>query len=112
MTGQIEKTTGNNLVDAISTAHPSLLKKDEIDNIAVPVQIHAPEHDPAFTQELKEHANSVIPTLNVAYDYQYYPGQTHGFACKADESKPEAKKAMERAKNAAVAWFSTWLHLH
>lgn len=103
---------GNNLVDAISTAHPSLLTKEEVDAVGVPVQILAPEHDPAFTPELKAHANSVIPTLNVEYDYQYFPGVSHGFATKCDESDEKQKKALERAKNAAVGWFSQILHLH
>ncbi|KAL8684192.1 MAG: hypothetical protein Q9224_006532, partial [Gallowayella concinna] len=36
---------GKNLVDAISAAHPSFLTKEEIDAVAVPVQILAPETD-------------------------------------------------------------------
>lgn len=61
---------GNNLVDCISTGHPTWLTKEEIDNIGVPVQILAPEHDDAYTQELKDHSNSVIPTFGIPYDYQ------------------------------------------
>lgn len=34
---------GQNLLDCVSVAHPSLLSKDEIDNLGVPVQILAPE---------------------------------------------------------------------
>jgi len=44
---------GKNLVDAISVAHPSLLTKEEIDNVAVPVQVLAPETDGMYTPELK-----------------------------------------------------------
>ena len=43
----------NNLVDCISVAHPSLLTKEEIQDVAVPVQIMAPEIDPMYTPELK-----------------------------------------------------------
>lgn len=103
---------GNNLVDCISTAHPSLLTKEEIDAVAVPVQILAPEHDPQLTPELKAHANSVIPSLNVEYDYQYFPGLMHGFAVRCDQSDAKQKKGFERAKNAAVGWFAQFLHLH
>jgi len=76
------------------------------------VQILAPEHDPVFTPELKAHANSVIPTLNVEYDYQYFPGLKHGFSTRGDQSDPKQKQGLERAKNAAVGWFAQMLHLH
>ena len=109
---RIDYSSGKNLVDCISTAHPSLLTKEEINTVGVPVQIMAPEHDPAFTPELKAHANSVIPTLNVEYDYQYFPGLSHGFSIRGDPSDPKQKNGKERAKNAAVAWFAQILHLH
>ncbi|KAK4695676.1 hypothetical protein P7C71_g2104, partial [Lecanoromycetidae sp. Uapishka_2] len=101
-----------NLVDCISTAHPSALTKEEIDAVAVPVQILASEHDPQFTPELKEYVNKVIPSLNVEYDYQYFPGLIHGFAVRGDQSDPKQKLGLERAKNAAVGWFAQMLHLH
>jgi len=101
---------GAGLVDAISTAHPSALTKEEIDNVGVPVQILAPETDPLFTPELKEYANKVIPTLGVEYDYQYFPEVVHGFAVRGDPNDPKSKKALERAKNAAVSWFIQQLH--
>jgi len=100
---------GNALVDAISTAHPSLLEKAEIDDISVPVQILAPEIDPLFTSELKEYSNKVIPGLNVEYDYQYFPGLVHGFATRGDVNNPAQKKGLERAKDAAVHWFQQHL---
>lgn len=100
---------GKTLVDLISTAHPTLLTKEEIDAVAVPVQILAPENDPLFTPELKEHANRVIPTLNIGYMYQFFPGMAHGFATKCDSSNGKQRRALEIAKNAAVGWFA---HLH
>ncbi|KUJ12522.1 alpha/beta-hydrolase [Mollisia scopiformis] len=99
-----------NLVNCISTAHPSLLEKSEIENVKVPVQIIAPEIDPQFTPGLKELANSIIPTLGVPYDYQYFPGIEHGFATKGDESKIAEYSAVKRAKGSMVAWFRLWLH--
>ncbi|KAL1612333.1 hypothetical protein SLS60_000559 [Paraconiothyrium brasiliense] len=98
------------VVDAISMAHPSLVEKTEIDNVKVPVQILAPEHDQMFTPELKEHANKVIPTIGVPYEYIYFPGLTHGFAAKGDEKDPKQKDGLERAKNSAVGFFKEFLH--
>lgn len=102
---------GKNLVDAISTAHPSILTKEEVAAVAVPVQILAPEHDPQLTQELKDYCNATIPTLGVDYDYQYFPGLAHGFATRGDSSNKAQKNGLERAKNAAVHWFVQQLHV-
>jgi len=65
-----------------------------------------------FTPELKAHANSVIPTLNVECDYQHFPGLKHGFSTRGDQSDLKQKQGLERAKNAAVGWFAQILHLH
>lgn len=103
---------GNPLVDCISTAHPSLLTKEEINEVGVPAQILAPEHDPVFTPDLKAYANETIPKLNIGYDYQYFPGVAHGFAIKCDEKGSDLeKKSLTRAKNAVVSWFAQYLQI-
>ena len=99
-------------MDCISTGHPSRLTEEEINAVAVPVQILAPETDPQFTPELKAYANEVIPSLNLEYDYQYFPGLRHGFATRCDQNDAKQRKGLERAKNAAVGWFAQILHLH
>ena len=98
------------LVDCISPAHPTWLTKEHMDNIGVPVQIIAPEHDVTFTPELKEYANRVIPTKGVPYDYQYFPSVEHSFATRGNPDDPKERRAMVRAKNAQVAWMREWLH--
>ena len=91
-------------------AHPSLVEKAEIDAVKVPVQIMAPENDHAFTAELKEYANKVIPTLGVSYEYIYFPGLTHGFAARGDSTNKVQKDGLERAKRCAVNFFNEFLH--
>ncbi|KAI0482085.1 endo-1,3-1,4-beta-D-glucanase [Xylariaceae sp. FL0804] len=100
------------LVDAISIAHPSLVEPAELDACAAPCQICAPETDPAFTPELKEHANRVLPAPGgpPAYEYVYFPGVAHGFAAKGDRSDPLQRASLERAKNSAVNFFKEFLH--
>lgn len=101
---------GRQLVDCISTAHPSRLTEEEIQNVGVPVQILSPENDSAYTPELKAFSNKVIPTLGVPYDYSFFPGLVHGFAVKGDPKSEVEMKGLVRAKNAAVYWFKQWLH--
>lgn len=98
------------LVDCISTAHPSWLTKEEIQNVGVPVQILAPEIDPVFTPELKEFSQKTIPSLGLPLDYQHFPGVEHAFSVRGNRADEAEMKALERAKNAAVHWFKQWLH--
>lgn len=98
------------LVDCISAAHPTWLTKEEMDEVAVPVQILAPEHDPAFNPELKEYANRTIPTKGVPYDYQFFPGVEHAFTTRGNPEDTKELRAMVRGKNAQVNWMKEWLH--
>lgn len=98
------------LVDCISAAHPSWLTKEEIQDIGVPVQILAPENDHAFTPELKQFSNHVIPGLGLDYDYHHFAGLQHAFAIRGNRADEAEMKGLERAKNAAVFWFKQWLH--
>jgi len=100
----------NHLVDAISMAHPSVVTKEEIDAVHVPVQIMAPEMDPMFSPELKAYANEKIPQIGVPYEYVFFPGVAHGFAVKGDEKDAKQTEALERAKNCAVNFFNEFLH--
>jgi len=100
----------NPLVDCVSTAHPSLATKEEIEALGVPTQIIAPETDTQLTPELKEFCNKTIPALGLDYDYQYFHGLVHGFATRGDHTDPKQKNGLERAKNVAVSWFLQYLH--
>ncbi len=97
------------LVDCIAFAHPSLLEKSEIDEISVPVQILAPEHDDQFTPEMKAYTLSTLPKKNVPFDYQYFPGLQHAFAIRGDQSNKPEQEGMQRAKDAVVLWLRQWL---
>lgn len=97
------------LVDCISVAHPSLLEKDDVENVSVPTQIIAPEHDYLLTEELKEYCNKMIPKKGLPYRYDFYPGLAHGFAVKGDPSDQGASRGLERAKNSVVGWFNEHL---
>ena len=93
---------GNNLVDCISTAHPSFVDKREIEMLGVPIQILAPETDTQLTPELKEFCNRIIPTLGLDYAYEFFPGLAHGFATRGDPEIQVQKNGLERAKNSII----------
>lgn len=98
------------LVDAVSSAHPSLLEKSEIDAIKVPTQILSPENDFAYTEELKKYTFDALPKTGVQWEYVYFPGLTHGFAARGNPNDAAQKQGLERAKRSAVAFFNEYLH--
>lgn len=95
------------LFDCVSVAHPVSPTEGEVRSISVAFQIIAPEHDPTFTQELKNLCNKEIPKIGVPYLYYHFPGMTHGFATKCVDSKASEKGALERVKNAVVLWMTS-----
>lgn len=97
------------LVDCVSIGHPSMTTKKDIDEVAVPVQMLAPEMDRAYTAELKSHTFETLQRLNVPFDYQHFPGVAHSCLVRGDENKPGERAAMARGKNATVAWLKQWL---
>lgn len=98
------------LIDAVSTAHPSLVEKSEIDAVKKPVQFLSPENDQMYTEELKAYTHEAMPKTGVPWEYVYFPGLNHGFATRCDPNDPKQKEGLERAKRSAVAWFIEYLH--
>jgi len=106
----VDAETGKGLVDCVTAGHPSLLTVEDIDGVAVPVQMLAPELDGQYTAELKRYEFETLQKNGVPLDYQHFPGVEHGALVRGDEKKKGEREAMARAKNAAVAWHRWWLH--
>ncbi|KAK7409230.1 hypothetical protein QQX98_008606 [Neonectria punicea] len=98
------------LVDCVTAGHPSMLTKEDIDGVDVPVQMLAPEIDPAYNAELKLHTFQTLQAAGVAFDYQHFPGVVHACLVRGDERVDGERLAMVRGKNAAVAWMKQFLH--
>lgn len=98
------------LVDCISAGHPSMLTKEDIDGVGVPVQILAPEHDFVFTPELKSHCFETVTKKGVPFEYHHFAGVEHACLTRGDPGRPGEREAMARGKSAAVSWFNMYLH--
>jgi dienelactone hydrolase len=98
------------LVDSITAGHPSLLTEKNVDEVAVPVHLLAPEIDPVFTTERKKHSFEATQKLRVPFDYQYFPGVQHGCLVRGDREKTREREAMARGMNAVVSWLKQFLH--
>jgi hypothetical protein len=109
----IGKSVEAPLLDYIPVENPSWLTKEEIEKLgSVPVQIIAPENGPAFTVELKRHAIEVVIKKSAPYDYQHFPGVSHGFSTRGNPNNERERRATIRAKNAIAGWMdgrvATW----
>ncbi|GME44837.1 dienelactone hydrolase family protein [Neofusicoccum parvum] len=98
------------LVDCVCAGHPSLLTEADVDGVGVPVQVLAPEVDPAFTAELKRYTFGRLMELGVPFDWQHFPGVEHACLVRGDPERVGEREAMVRGRNAAVAWLRQWLH--
>ncbi|KAF2460122.1 dienelactone hydrolase family protein [Lineolata rhizophorae] len=100
---------GPPLVDCISAGHPSLLAKADVDGVAAPTQVLAPEIDPAYSPELKSYTFDTLQRRGVPFDYQHFPGVEHACFSRGDPGKAGERDAMVRGKNAVVAWLRQFL---
>ncbi|KAL6231185.1 hypothetical protein BDW75DRAFT_233798 [Aspergillus navahoensis] len=100
---------GQPLVDCISIGHPSWFTKKDIDEVSVPVQILAPEIDPAYPAEMKSYTFEALQRVNLPFEYRHFPGVVHACFIRGDENKPGERDAMIKGKNAAVSWFTQYL---
>lgn len=96
------------LVDCIIAGHPTWLTKKDIDEVAVPTQVLAPEIDPVYTPELKLHTFQTLQKNGVVLDYQHYPGVSHACFTRGDDEVKGEREAMTRGKDAVVAWVRQW----
>lgn len=100
------KTHQTPLVDCITIGHPSLATEKDFDEVAVPIQILAPERDHQYTEELKVHSFQALRKSGVPFDYQHYPGLEHGCFIRGDGRIPGEQEAMLAGRQATVMWLS------
>lgn len=77
------------LVDCIMVGHPSLLTKKDINEVAVPVQILAPEYDPVYTAELKRYTFDALSRLGVI---SIIPGWSMAVSLAVTATRPGSVK--------------------
>ncbi|KAK0727631.1 Alpha/Beta hydrolase protein [Lasiosphaeria miniovina] len=99
------------VVDCVSIGHPGLMTKADVDALAVPTQLLAPEIDEHYPPELKTHTFQTLQALGLPFEYHHFPGVEHGCLTRGDEAAKGSRDAMVRGKNAAVAWFKQWLQV-
>ena len=67
------------------------------------------ETDSIFPAEKRHETETILKDIKAQYQLSLYSGVEHGFAVRADISKPHAKFAKEAAFLQAVQWFDEYL---
>jgi carboxymethylenebutenolidase len=89
-------------------AHPSLLKKADLDALSAPASFALAESDDAFDDPLVAHAKTALDG-RVANELVVYPGTCHGFAARGDLNIESVRKGAEGAHTQAANWFRKYL---
>lgn len=111
-------------------AHPSFVEADELAAIKGPLSIAAAgecachgldtlllrklnvektETDSIFPASKRHESEDILAKTGQPYQINLFSGVEHGFAVRADISKPSIKFAKEAAFTQAVAWFNQYL---
>ncbi|GLA67148.1 hypothetical protein AtubIFM54640_010125 [Aspergillus tubingensis] len=96
-------------IDIGYSAHPSFISEEELAAIENPFSISAAEIDGLFTRELRHKSEEILSKTGKPYQLNLLSGVEHGFAVRADLSKPQNKFAKEQAFVQALGWFDSEL---
>ncbi|KAJ6134312.1 hypothetical protein N7523_000634 [Penicillium sp. IBT 18751x] len=90
-------------------AHPSFVENDELAAIKGPLSIAAAETDSIFPASKRYESEEILAKTGQPYQINLFSGVQHGFAVRADVSKPISRFAKESAFSQAVAWFNQYI---
>ena len=72
-----------------------MLTEKDVDEVAVPVQILAPEHDIMFTPELKTYTFEKLQKLSVPFEWMHFPKVEHGCFTRGAEHIPGEREVKQ-----------------
>lgn len=67
------------------------------------------ETDQIFPAPKRRETEDILEKLSIPYQLNLFSDVEHGFAVRADISKPRVKFAKEQAFHQAVAWFDEYV---
>ncbi|OQD79555.1 hypothetical protein PENANT_c048G03635 [Penicillium antarcticum] len=97
------------LCDVAYVAHPSFVEAEELQAIKGPLSIAAAETDSIFPTSKRHESEEILVKTGQPYQINLFSGVEHGFAVRADITKPTIRFAKEAAFAQATAWFNQYL---
>jgi len=105
---------GRSLVDAIFTAHPSLMVvPTDVDGIKLPYSVSIGDVDMAMAVDKVKEMERILKEKGDDERYQcvIIPGARHGFAVRGNPNSEEDSEKCLQAEDQAVNWFKKWMDL-
>ena len=93
-------------------SHPSLLRvPEDHEKLSInptPILFNTCEMDPMYPAEAQKKGDELLGNgtqEGEKYKRNYYPGCTHGFAVRGDQSDPKVKHGKEDSFKESVEWY-------
>ncbi|CAO1617816.1 unnamed protein product [Sympodiomycopsis kandeliae] len=107
------KQAGENQVDAVAFAHPSLVEPSDFNGLEKPGVFIQPEHDDRWPEEKRkeawEIAKNELAKKKVFTSFVWLAGLSHGFAVRGDSEDPFTAIGQQHAANQVISHFSMFL---
>ena len=88
-------------------AHGTMVTKEEIENIKVPISMVCVENDPLFPDDVREEGKKVLGAGAVDHEVRVYESMPHGFAVVGDYPNSQVVQKQKSAFQQMLGWLKT-----
>ena len=85
-------------------AHGTMITKEDIENIKVPVSMVCVQNDQLFPDEVREEGRKALDAGVVEHEIEVYPGVPHGFAVLGDYADSKISEKQKEAFQQMLGW--------
>ncbi|KIV90551.1 hypothetical protein PV10_07842 [Exophiala mesophila] len=95
------------LIKAGVAAHATLVTREDLKDVKVPLSLVVVENDPLFPDDVLEEGRKQFATTNLEHQIKTYPGVPHGFAVYGDYDSPSIQKSQAEAFQQILGWLES-----
>lgn len=92
------------LIKCGALAHGTLITKEDIEAIKVPITMACVEHDQLFPDDVWTTGQTFLVENNIEHEIKVYSGVPHGFATVGEYADPKIQVAQSSAFEQMVGW--------
>ncbi|KAF1810783.1 alpha/beta-hydrolase [Eremomyces bilateralis CBS 781.70] len=97
-------TTTGPMIKAGAVAHGTLVEKEDVAGVKVPMCLICVENDSLFPDEVRRRGVEALEKAEVEHEVKVYPKVPHGFAVYGDYEDPAIKQAQDVAFGQMLGW--------
>ncbi|KAF2808038.1 alpha/beta-hydrolase [Mytilinidion resinicola] len=92
------------VIKAGAIAHGTMVAKEEIEAVKVPLYMACVKDDPLFPEEVLEEGRKGLEKNSIEHEIQVFSDVPHGFAVLGDYEDPNIKKSQTQAFGQMLGW--------